>query len=167
MLPLFVPMALALGKGLEWLVSTRHLRLRSVMAAALAVTALVVVGKGLFFLDIPAVASSKDMAILARDVGPILEKYPNRDLYVLKQEALLGLQFYLHTTPIVTAELEDAPAVLKKAKTDGKHQLVFVRRKKLESFAEKIDQRVYQVEPVNDDWSLIVITPPEAGAPVS
>jgi 4-amino-4-deoxy-L-arabinose transferase len=165
LLPLFAPLALAVGKGLEWLVSNRHLRLRSIMLTAVAVTALVVVGKGLFFLDIPALASSKDMGILARDAGPILEKYPNSDLYVLKQEALLGLQFYLHTTPIVRAELENAPEVLKRAKTEGKHQLVFVRRKKLEVFAEQIDQRVYKVEPINDAWSLIVITPPEAGAP--
>ena len=167
LLPLFAPIALAVGKGLEWLVSTGHLRLRSVMVAALAVTVLMVVGKGVFVLHIPAIDSSKDMGILARDAGSILEKYPNRDLYVLKQEALLGLQFYLHTTPVVTAELEDAPAVLKKAKTENKHQLVFVRKKKLEAFAEKIDQRVYKVEPINDDWSLIVINPPEAGGPTS
>jgi len=167
LLPLFAPMALAVGKGLEWLVSTGHLRLRSVMVTAVAVTVLVVAGKGLFALHIPAVDSSKDMSILARDVGPILAKYPNRELYVLKQEPLLGLQFYLHTGPVVKAELEDAPAVLKKAKTDGRHQIVFVRRKKLEAFAEQIDQRVYKVEPVNDDWSLIVINPPEAGNPTS
>lgn len=165
LLPLFAPMALAVGKGLEWLVSTRQLRLRSVMVTALAVTAFMVVGKGLFLLEIPLIDASKDMSILARDAGPILEKYPNRDLYVLKQDPLLGLQFYLHTTPIVTAELEDAPAVLKKAKTEGRHQLVFVRKKKLEAFAEKMDQRVYKVEPINDDWTLIVITPPEPGSP--
>ena len=167
MLPLFVPMALAIGKGLEWLVSQGRLRLRSVMTAALGMAVFVVAAKGAFALNLPVLNSSKDMAILSRDAGPILQKYPNRDLYVLKQEELLGLQFYLHTTPVVTAELEDAPAVLKKAKTDGKHQLVFVRRKKLETFASQIDQRVYNVEPINDDWSLIVITPPEAGTPSS
>ncbi len=167
MMPLFPVIALALGKGLAWLVSERHLRLRSVILMALAVTTLVVVSKGLFAFDIPALNSSKDMAILARDSRLILEKYPNSDIYVLKQEPLLGLQFYLHTPPILRAELENATDVLKKAKTEGKHQLVFVRRKKLESFAEQIDQRVYKVEPVNDDWSLIVIVPPEAGTPNS
>ncbi len=161
MLPLFAPMALAVGKGLEWLVSGGHLRLRTVMATAAAVTAVIVAGKGLFLIDIPAMHSSKDMSVLARDAGPIVAKYPKCDLYVLKQEALLGLQFYLHCGPVAKAELEDAPAVLKKAKTEGKHQLVFVRRRKLEAFAEQIDPRVYKVEPVNDDWSLIVINPPE------
>ncbi len=164
LLPLFAPMSLAVGKGIEWLVSQSQLRLRTVMLAALAVAVLVVVGKGLFLFNIPAIDSSKDMSILARDAGAIVAKYPNRDMYVLKQEALLGLQFYLHCGPVVKAELEDAPGVLKKAKLDGKNQLVFVRRKKLEAFVEKIDQRVYKVEPINDDWSLIVITPPEAGS---
>jgi 4-amino-4-deoxy-L-arabinose transferase len=167
LLPLFAPMALAVGKALEWLVSGRHLRLRSVMIAALGMTAFMVVVKGIFLFDIPAIDTSKDMAILARDAGSILEKYPTRDLYVLRQEPLLGLQFYLHTTPIVTAELEDAPVVIKKAKTEGKHQLVFVRTKKLEAFAEKMDQRVYKIEPINKDWTLIVIAPPEAGTSLS
>jgi len=122
---------------------------------------------------IPYRSDPKDMLVLAQDLKPALEKYSSYDLHILNRDCPYGLQFYLKKSPIDTIEFKDPTDaqgkirdVVKKAKA-GTPQLTIIRTKMLKKLEQLIDGRIYQVIPVNNDWALIVITPPDSSNPTS
>jgi len=168
-LPLFAPMALTVGKGLEWLVSERHISLKLIKWTSITCMLVMVIAKG----AIPYRSDPKDMLVLAQDLKPALEKYSSYDLHILNRDCPYGLQFYLKKSPIDTIEFKDPTDaqgkirdVVKKAKA-GTPQLTIIRTKMLKKLEQLIDGRIYQVIPVNNDWALIVITPPDSSNPTS
>lgn len=92
-LPLFVPVALFLGRGLEILVRGQNLALRTIRRVGLAsVLILIGIKAGLSF-----VSSPKNMAQLASDVQTALAPLPPNHLYVVSDSGpLYGLDFYLN-----------------------------------------------------------------------
>ncbi len=158
-LPLFVPIALAMGKGLDYLLEKGHLRLRTVLAAACATALLLIAVKGIgSHIDSP-----NDMARLARDVKRVLDRYPKHELYVLKQNPLYGIQFYLNNERIGKVKLENAGDLITKAQA-GTPQLTLLRTKYLKGPRSFLDPSLYDMFPINHSWALIAMPATAANA---
>ena len=152
-LPLSVPMSVAIGMGLHYLYAKKALALRSIMITAICMLIILTGAKGIGAY----VPSAHDMARLATAIRPHLEQYPRRQMYVLRQPPLYGLQFYLKEWPIETVELEKAQDILKQAKDSGIPQIVLVRTRTLRRMEENMDKRVYKVETLTPDWVMVII----------
>jgi 4-amino-4-deoxy-L-arabinose transferase-like glycosyltransferase len=91
-LPLFAPVALLLGRGLEVLVRNRKLEARIVRRVGLASLIILVGIKG----GLAWKPSPKDMARLSCRVQAALASFPHSHLYVVSDDGhLYGLDFYL------------------------------------------------------------------------
>ncbi|MCD6287773.1 MAG: glycosyltransferase family 39 protein [Candidatus Hydrogenedentes bacterium] len=152
-LPLLVPVSLAVGKGLDWLVATGKVRTRFLLKIAAAVVLIVVVGKGLS----PYFPSSKDMKRLAADITPILKKYPNHQLY---SKHRFGLQFYLGYTIPDFAHFTISD-VMKNSKETGLVSLVLCKSHNLAKLDKQYNISRFTIETANPFWSVIVATEPK------
>lgn len=154
-LPLFVPIALASGKGLDFLVESGKWRRRTLLRAAAAMLCLLTGMKAVAaFSDSP-----HDMRALAAKLEPLLTEYPGHELMILEDTPLYGLQFYLREI-MTPAEIEDAQEVLKECRSTGRPHLVLVKNAKLAKIAPQMDMRVYKVRELGKTWSVIVIALP-------
>ena len=91
LVPLFVPLSLALGRMIEVLISGGRLQARTAGVWTGLLVALVVVGKGILgFQDSP-----KDMTRLAAALVPALEREGQPPLYAATGRYLNGLEFHL------------------------------------------------------------------------
>ena len=155
MLPLFAPLALAVGVGLSHLVGKGALGAGTLRNTAVVVFVLLLAVK----MAAAYVPSENNMAFLERDLRPHVKQHPDADYYVLKQDnPLYGLQFYMDGKIVAPVHLADTQEVLKTART-GRTQLVLVRHKTLDKIKDQMDSRVYRVENLNKKWGLIVIQP--------
>ena len=91
LLPIFVPLALTLGRMIAVLVAQRRLRERTAKTLAGATLALVVAGKGI----LAGVDSPKDMTSLAAALAPELDQAPGQPFYTATGHYLNGLEFHL------------------------------------------------------------------------
>lgn len=157
LLPLFVPLSLALGKGLDHLVESGALGRRALLRTAVAVAVALVAAKGIA----ARVESPHNMRQLAERLAPALAEFPERDLLVLGEDALYGLQF--HTGERIRAlRVEDAQEAVKESRSTGRAQLVLVKKKLLEKLAPHMDTRVYEVRQMSSRWALIIFAAPGA-----
>ncbi|HRZ16914.1 MAG TPA: glycosyltransferase family 39 protein [Candidatus Hydrogenedentes bacterium] len=157
LLPLFVPISLALGKGLDHLVEGGALGRRGPLRLAVAVALALVVAKGIA----ARVESPHDMRQLAEKLAPALGEFPERDLLVLGEGELYGLQFYTGER-MRALRVEEAQDAVKESRNTGRAQLVLVKTKLLEKLAPHMDTRVYETRQVADRWALIIFKAPEA-----
>ena len=91
LLPIFVPLALALGRMIAVLIEQGRVRSRTAKTLAGATLALVVAVKGIM----SRVDSPKDMTRLAAALAPVLAEDPARPLYTVSGRNLNGLEFHL------------------------------------------------------------------------
>ena len=91
LLPVFVPLSLALGRMLAALIDQGRVRSRTAKTLAGATLALVIAGKGIF----ARVDSPKDMTRLAAALAPVLEHESGRPLFTVTGRYLNGLEFHL------------------------------------------------------------------------
>ena len=91
LLPLFVPMSLALGRMIAVLIAQGRIRKRTAATLAGATLALIVAGKGLS----ARVDSPKDMTRLAAVLAPELAKAPDQPFFTATGHYLNGLEFHL------------------------------------------------------------------------
>ncbi|HPO16715.1 MAG TPA: glycosyltransferase family 39 protein [Candidatus Hydrogenedentes bacterium] len=159
-LPLFSLMALAAGKGLDFLAKQDHLQFRTVIRVTVGMALLLIAAKG---VGAYLIQSPNDMERLAHAVKPILDRYPTHELHVLKQDPLYGLQFYLNRERIDKIRIEDAGDILIKAQS-GTPQLTLVRDKHMKQPQSLIDKRLYDTIPINKSWTLIVMPASEKEA---
>ena len=89
--PLFVPLALLLGRGLERLLAGDQIRVRTVQRLALALLVFIVAFKGLAALP----ESAADMTRLAKRLEPVLSGDPAVRLVSVGHRTLHGLKFEL------------------------------------------------------------------------
>lgn len=157
LLPLFVPASLALGKGLDHLVESGALGRRALLRTAVAVAVALVAAKGIA----ARVESPHDMRQLAEKLAPALAEFPERDLLVLGEDELYGLQFYTGER-MRSLRVEEAQDAVKESRNTGRAQLVLVKTRLLEKLAPHMDTRVYEVRQMTGRWALILFEAPEA-----
>ncbi len=162
-LPLFAPIALGLGKGLDFLVDRQHLRRRTIAVTMAAVALFVIAFKagGAYVVDSP-----RNMEHLARDVKPLLNHYPSHALHVLKQNPMYGLQFYLNQERVDKVRLEDLGQVIGKARA-GAPQLCLIAKKFDQQPLDLLSGLPFEVIKVNRAWTLIVLPPIPATTPAA
>ena len=153
-LPLFIPITLALGKGLTHLLETKTARMRTVVTVACITALILISAKGVF----AALPNRNNMAQLAEQIGSIIEEHPDRPLYVLYKEPLNGLEFYLHR-PIRCIDPELAPPA--EAGTDSaQHRLpggafVLMRTKWFRLIGPNIAPSLFEERFQNKHWTLL------------
>ena len=110
-LPLLVPLAVALGKGVHWLMTRGKVSLATINHLALLAVALVVVGKGVMAYR----ASPRNMGQLARAVQEARREVHGAHLYFVDDKPMYGLQFYLKDqfTRVVREDVEpESPSII-------------------------------------------------------
>jgi 4-amino-4-deoxy-L-arabinose transferase-like glycosyltransferase len=92
-LPLFIPISLAMGRSLHWLVLNQKIRLSVLKWVTLFTLILIVAGKGV----VANIPYSKDMRQLAGKITPEIASFPHKHLYFVGEGSLYGLEFYLNS----------------------------------------------------------------------
>ena len=100
LLPLFLPLALAMGHGLARGVANGKLQPRRITTTAvlLAFTLVTLKGASAYY------PSHRNMAQLSQALAPILQEVPDQALVLVNSEPLNGLEFYL-SRPIQVRQL--------------------------------------------------------------
>ena len=91
LIPIFVPLSLALGRMLAALIDQGRVPARTAKTLVGAMLALVIAGKGIA----ARVESPKDMTRLAAALAPVLEHESGRPLFTVTGRYLNGLEFHL------------------------------------------------------------------------
>ena len=92
-LPLFIPISLAMGKGLHWLVLNQKIRLSVLKWVTFFTLVIIVAGKG----AVANIPYSKDMRQLAGKITPEMASLPRKHFYFVGNSSLYGLEFYLNS----------------------------------------------------------------------
>jgi 4-amino-4-deoxy-L-arabinose transferase len=91
-LPLFMPISLALGRGLHWLVWNQKIKFQVLNWITFSTLIIIVAGKGVS----TNIHYSKDMGHLAKEVMLETSSFPKRHFYFIGKDFLYGLEFYLN-----------------------------------------------------------------------
>ena len=151
-LPLFVPMALAMGRGISWLMDTGNARPRTLFWLAAGGVALFAAIKPIPYDDF--VGNNSDMKHLAAGLRPVLERYPQHKLYAFKKLPLYGLPFYLHE-PVPAVTLEDSARIFAEARDAVKIPLVLLPGKDLKKLAAS--GLIFHIERVTGQWWVLTM----------
>ena len=150
-LPLFVPLSLAMGKAITRLISDGKVGIRTVLAIACCAT--------LLFISIKACSAhvncKHNMAVLARNIKPIIKSYPNHKLYHTWRHSLNGLQFYIDEL-IPEISLAELDSVLNKDRIAGTVPIVITRTRPLKEMEKTIDPEIFEILMLDKYWSLII-----------
>lgn len=120
--PLFVPLSLLLGRGLERLLARGQIRVRTVRRLAAALLLLIVALKGLAALP----ESAADMTRLAKRLEPILANDPAIHLVSVGRRPLHGLKFQLQRNVEPLASEDFAQRMLR---PPNSHEMFLIRTK--------------------------------------
>ena len=120
--PLFVPLSLLLGRGLERLLARGQICIRTVRRLAVALLLLIVALKGLAALP----ESAADMTRLAKRLEPIIAGDPATRLASVGHRPLHGLKFHLRRDVELLASEDFARRMLR---PPNPHELYLVRAK--------------------------------------
>jgi 4-amino-4-deoxy-L-arabinose transferase-like glycosyltransferase len=161
-LPVFVPLSLAMGKYLHGMVSKQRVKSRNLVWIVLVTMVFWMTGKGV----IARVPSSKDMGDLAQKVTPFIASSQQRHLYLIGGGNLYGLEFYLDTLLIRVATERELSALIQRDQAAGITSLILVRSKdltevqeiltKMAGRAESQEKRVEKEEPATAEFAIDV-----------
>ncbi len=103
--PVYVPLALLLGRGLEFAVARGCLRTHAIHGLVLVLLVLSVAAKAIVALP----ERPRDMTRLAARLAPVLERVQPETLYSVGHRPLHGLEFHLRrqVTPLLQEEFEN------------------------------------------------------------
>lgn len=152
-LPLFVPIALLMGKGLSFLLETRRITPKLLTGVGCVFALLLVTSKGVS-AEIP---SRKNMEQLAAQIRPVLEARPGRAFVALYTERMNGLEFYLdRSIPSVGLEKRTGESPVGKPEDAilAPDTLVLGRTKVLKPLVENIFRGRYELLFQNQYWTL-------------
>ena len=145
-LPLLVPLALGLGKGLHYLVTNNYIPYRTVLLIALSMGIVTVGAKAVLpRLDHPA-----DMKQLAQRLEPILAADTNRSLISVKPVQLNGLEFYLHR--IIP---NYAPDKFEEARAQNPHALILMEQSDYRKMQKKFSLPANRATSLGHYWVIL------------
>ncbi len=101
-LPLFIPLSTGMAKVLTYAIEQKIITLKQIIILAVLQGIIIIIGKGISGY----VPNSKDMKQLAKDINPLIQKFPNAELYTIKSRDLNGLEFYINI-PVPEIELNE------------------------------------------------------------
>ena len=159
LLPLFIPAALAMGKGFSLLVARGHLRARTLVVTACCLAAVFVAFKG----AAAYYPSRKNMAQLSDGLRPTLAEHAGKPLVLVSGEPLNGLEFYLnrqiplHEFPKLGATESGPPD---ESETLQAGTLVLARAKHLRAAAAFLPKGLFETLYEDSYWSLVELNKP-------
>ena len=172
MLPLFVPISLAIGRGLHWLVSNQKIRLSILKQVTFCTLIIIVAAKG----GAATLYSSKDMGQLAKKLIPEITSFPQSPLYFVGNNLLYGLEFYLNGL-LTRVPFDKLSETLQRDHVSGLVSLILIRNKDLPTLSQIIpgigsrgqleskdrnieppssEKAPYQIKELDSRWVLIV-----------
>ncbi len=158
-LPLFVPMILLMGKGMDTLVESRKVTTKTLVGMAYALMLLLVVAKGVS----GHLANNKDMKQLADQIRPAVEAHAAQNLVIFGKAPLNGLEFYLGRS-IPTLDYEKSTGTTENAKPESPilpaNTLVLGRTKVMKPLAENLLQGHHEILFQNKYWTLASVDQP-------
>jgi 4-amino-4-deoxy-L-arabinose transferase len=150
---LFVPLSLALGKGLHWLVLNHRIRMdRLLYLACCSLLLWVGVKRVVAERD-----TDKDMKTLAQSLAPFLDTDRPCYLMMAGNRPLNGLQFYLHgMVPVLPAE--ELRETLIRWPESQIELMVLIRQRHLEDreVTELIKEGSVTIREIDKNWALIL-----------
>ncbi len=158
-LPLFTPLALAMGKWLSRLVANGHVKAKAIVITACCCSMLLVALKGASAYY----PSRNNMAQLADSIRPILDERPNSPLILLCKNPLNGLEFYLERQIPVPPFPEPGRAAdnnLRNSAVLVPGTLVLTRAKYLRYAGNYLPRDFMETEFRNGFWALGVVKRP-------
>lgn len=154
-LPLFVPAAVTMGIGIEWLRKQHGLRKRPITVIALISAVFLIAAKGAY-ANVP---SHRNMLALSEKIAPVLEEYSGYELYLIQQESLYGLDFYLQRV-IPVIRLEKAVTREVQSELTSAKSLILLRTRYVNSYQSLVEEhRLHQVYR-DDYWSILATGKP-------
>lgn len=181
-LPLFIPLSLAIGQCLHGLVLNQKIELYALKRFIFFALIIIVAGKGVA----ANIHSPKDMRQLAGKITPEISNFPHRHLYFVGDGLLYGLEFYLNSLLVrvslaepvreSTIPIHVLSEVLNKDCASGIVPFILVRNKdipKLKGIIQAIGsqgrvdkgeegitkslfgEHEHQVKKLTDSWTLI------------
>lgn len=162
--PLFVPLALILGRRVELLISQGRLRASTArICAGVALGLLVAAKAGMAFVEKP-----KDMTRLAAALGPVLARDGAPALYTATGRYQNGLEFQLDRR-IEFIQPEDLYRHLVERRQAGEDPRYVMTRRNWERYAPRFPGSGWRQESLGRDWLYIRYepagVPPEIPAP--
>jgi len=151
-LPLFVLIALALGRGVAWLHDSGRLSSRAVFVLAVACVLVMAGAKGVH----AHMENAADMAKLSAALKPIREQYPQHKFYVAKKLRLNGLEFYMHED-IPQVDIEDIPRIVEEAKNAAVVPLILVTNKEAAQLGSVGLESLFEAQKVNKFWAVLKV----------
>lgn len=89
-LPLFIPMSIAMGRLFYWAIQEKFISWRTISYIAILNAGLIIALKGISTYY----PTMHNMKILSSDIQPLLQRYPDAEFYCAKTKVLNGLKFY-------------------------------------------------------------------------
>ena len=156
-LPMFVPISLALGVAMDRIVAGNLIRTTTLVLAACCMWGLFVTGK----LSLSKMEPQPDMKRLQERLSPVLDQHPEAQLFVVARKPLYGLQFYLkRSIPVVSPENSKA-FVTKPLQGFGDIALLMPAKKASKILPSLQDRTSRSIE-LNRHWVLAFFPPPSS-----
>ena len=144
--PLFVPLALLLGRGLDLLIARGQINARTVHRMALGLLVLIATLKALAALP----ESASDMTRLSNRLKPLLARDPAIRLVAVGHRPLHGLKFHLNRDVELLAP-EFLATELRRAPPANAHALFLVRTKQWTKLAPDLGSEIH-VDELGPHW---------------
>lgn len=151
LLPLFMPISLMIGRGIRRLVVEGAVRMKTVWIVYGCMLLIFAGCKAV----IPFASSDKDMKQLAARVLAAGDNEPGRKIYLLYDNPMNGLQFYLQRQ-VPTVAKRQVAGLLKEAGKNAEPITVIMKSNKLDDFQEYTSQPGFRQLDADQKWALIV-----------
>ncbi len=154
--PLFVPLALVLGRMIDVLIEQGRLKKKTAQIWTVILLALIIAGKGVMAMqDRP-----KNMTRLAAALVPALERERQASLYTVTERSLNGLEFHLgRLIPFVPSQ--EVVAHAKQCLRNGETPRYVVTKRNWEKMAAASPGNI-RIEPLGRHWLLLAPLGPDA-----
>lgn len=156
--PLFVPLSLLLGRGIDGLIDRGRLNARRAGVSVAVLMLVVLIAKAIYALP----DRDKDMTHLAARIEPVIERVQPDVLYSVSGRHLSGLAFHLKR-PVTHLRPEAFETQLSANERVGRHGLYILSSRHARQFLDSIGEDVdLQLESFDTDWSCLWRSSPPA-----
>ena len=158
-LPLFIPLSLAMGYAINQLIKQNNLKMKSVVSIFCWTIVVMIIVKGA--VSLRDGKPDKDVRPLSKEMSVVLKNYPQHKIYIIGKHKIAGLEFYLkEIIPVINAKEYREIA---KNKSSQETPLFLIKKKNLEDKEEsQLIEEITAIDKLNirevqDYWAFFSI----------